>query len=1133
MATKFTHINQLLQQELTIENSKELASSILGLMGITTPNFIYTQNSLRKIIDTSKKGIFEDDKDFADFKAAYDITSNHYNVNIKHQQIILPRLFVIKQYSRSNIIWLNKLGINFEDEPLLNGYHPLGLDFIACQNRFLVVISNQDNLRILELNHGEELNSTQTEILSAWQNLFTEESNKKLLHNRLWDSLNLESVNKKFYIDIIQNFANLKQHLLENNIFDNNQSVIFTNRLIGRLLFCYFLIKKGFIPSDYLDMNTLSDNEYYNSKLSQLFFAVLNTPVSDRMHEDKSTPYLNGGLFEHKDTDIEKVSFPNNYFGSLFAVFRKYNWTVDESLSNFEVMAIDPEMLGRIFENLLAEINIENDGSSESARKAKGAFYTPRVIVDYMCKESLRQYLLTNSEEHVHNIINRLLDESIGYLTDQKKNWADDIKPYKEHLTSLLDKITVFDPACGSGAFPMGMLQLILNTFERLGDKQNTSKRKAKIIENSIFGADIEPNAIEIARLRAWLSIVVDEVKDKIEPLPNLDFKFVCCNSLIKLETKGQSNLVDNIGLIGDLQNLQHDYFNARSYKKKQELRQKYHDLLEKSRSQDSLFGKSKYLEQIESYHPFDSANVCQFYDNQFMFGISDGFDVVIGNPPYVKEYTNKGAFTQLYDSKYYQGKMDLWYFFACIGIDVLKVNGCQCFIAPNNWMTNTGASIMRNKIIQESNIQKLIDFGNFKVFESASIQTMIYLLSKNSQPSNYNLNYSYLLHDRLNRAEIDKFLQGSLKEGLFLKYLVNLERQNFINKSITFVPENISKIISKINNLNLTSLLQNEVATGIDVHQDFINKESLKTLGREFNLGDGIFILSSEELTNIKISELEFKGLIRPYYTPKELKKYSATKENKYWIIYTDSKFKDPTCMDKYPMIKQHLDKFVNVITSDNKPYGLHRARNEDFFTGEKIISLRKCIEPTFTYTDFPCYVSQTYFIIKTNRFNLKFLTLLLNSKLIKFWLKYQGKMQGNNFQIDKEPLLNIPLIETNNIEYIKLFENLYLYLVYINANEKDIVSNLKNELLIKFIEDIINSLIYELYFKHDFEANKLFLMDELIKIVLTLDKNDLNIAISDFYKTVNFDNESIKNTLKLMTVRMESILMPIVIGK
>ncbi len=1130
MAINFNQINELLRQDFTIENSKELANHILLLMGINTPNHIYTQNSLRKITDTTKKSMFVDDPQFADFKAAYDITSSHYDVNIKHKQLILPRLFVIKQYSRSNIIWLNKLGINYEDEPLLNGFYPLGLDFVACQNRFLVVVSNQDNLRVLELNQGEELNSTQIEILSNWQNLFAEETNKKLLHGKLWDSLNLESVNKKFYIDIIQSFANLKQHLIENKQFDNNQAVIFTNRLIGRLLFCYFLIKKGVIPAGYLELDQQNDNDYYHNKLSQLFFAVLNTPINERSHDDRSTPYLNGGLFERKDTDIDNVTFPNNYFNNLFAIFRKYNWTVDESLSNYEVMAIDPEMLGRIFENLLAEINVDNDGSSESARKAKGAFYTPRVIVDYMCKESLRQYLQTNSQEHSYTIINRLLDDSIGYLTDQKKNWTDDIKPYKEHLVNLLDKITVFDPACGSGAFPMGMLQLILHTYERLGDKLKPNHRKIKIIENSIFGADIEPNAIEIARLRAWLSIIVDEDKQAIEPLPNLDFKFVCCNSLIKLERQGQSNLADNIGTVEKLQELQHTYFRARAYKTKQDIRQNYHDLIEQSRSQNSLFGKSEYLEQIESYHPFDTKNICQFYDNQFMFGIQDGFDVVIGNPPYIKEYTNKDSFTKLKDSTYYQGKMDLWYFFACIGLDILKQNGCQCFIAPNNWTTNTGASIMRNKLIQESVIHNLIDFGNFKVFESASIQTMIYLLSKNNQPQNYSLEYSYLLHDKLNRAEIGNFLNGAIEKSFCLNYAVTLERKLFMNKPITFVSQEISNIITRINHSDCIRLQPNEIATGIDVHQDFVNKQSLEVLGNDFSIGDGIFVISDDELQKLNLPDFEFNELIRPYYTTQELKKYHADKEHKYWLIYTDSTFKAPKSMDSFPALKNHLDKFHAVITSDNKPYGLHRARNEDFFKGEKIISLRKCTEPTFTYTDFPCYVSQTYFVIKTDRINLKYLTLLLNSKLIKFWLKYQGKMQGNNFQIDKEPLLNIPIVNISHPEWIKVFEILYSYIEYILGNNEQVLPNLKNDLLIKFIEDLVNAAIYEIYFKSEFAAHGLSILDELYKLIVSFDKNDLDSAIYNLYKTINIDHDLIRNMLKLMTIRLESILMPII---
>ena len=169
---------------------------------------------------------------------------------------------------------------------------------------------------------------------------------------------------------------------------------------------------------------------------------------------------------------------------------------------------------------------------------------------------------------------------------------------------------------------------------------------------------------------------------------------------------------------------------------------------------------------------------------------------------------------------------------------------------------------------------------------------------------------------------------------------------------------------------------------------------------------GKGIFNLSDEEYKELELSTEEQK-LIKPFYTSTELHRYYADEKNKLWVIYTDSKFKNKAKMKPYPKIKAHLDRFSAVITSDNKPYGLHRARCEDFFKGEKILSLRKTIAPCFTYTDFDCYVSQSYNVIKTSRFNLKSLVAILNSSVIRFWLRYKGKMQGNNFQVDKEPLL------------------------------------------------------------------------------------------------------------------------------
>ena len=159
-----------------------------------------------------------------------------------------------------------------------------------------------------------------------------------------------------------------------------------------------------------------------------------------------------------------------------------------------------------------------------------------------------------------------------------------------------------------------------------------------------------------------------------------------------------------------------------------------------------------------------------------------------------------------------------------------------------------------------------------------------------------------------------------------------------------------------------------------------------------------------------------EEKKLVKPFYTTTELHRFYGTNKNRLWVIYTDSSFNNAEKIEPYPNLKEHLDKFQEVITSSNKPYGLHRAREEKFFNGEKIISLRKCARPTFTFTDFDCYVSQTYFSIQTERLNQRYLTGLLNSNLISFWLKYQGKMQGDLYQVDKEPLMNLPIINPTN---------------------------------------------------------------------------------------------------------------------
>jgi len=237
------------------------------------------------------------------------------------------------------------------------------------------------------------------------------------------------------------------------------------------------------------------------------------------------------------------------------------------------------------------------------------------------------------------------------------------------------------------------------------------------------------------------------------------------------------------------------------------------------------------------------------------------------------------------------------------------------------------------------------------------------------------------------------------------------INREDFTNQLLIFNNPQTEIVLKKIEKVENFKLQSNEVAQGIVPPQDAINKKALSILGDEFSIGDGIFVLNNDELQSMSLFDEE-KKLIKPYFTSSELLQYYGLQHNKYWIIYTSSEFKNPEKLSEYPNIRNHLDKFVKVITSANKPYGLHRARNEKFFQGEKITSLRKCSDrPCFTYTDFDCYVSQTFFVIKTEKINQKFLTGFLNSSICAFWLKNKGKMQGNNYQIDKEPLMNIPI--------------------------------------------------------------------------------------------------------------------------
>jgi len=349
----------------------------------------------------------------------------------------------------------------------------------------------------------------------------------------------------------------------------------------------------------------------------------------------------------------------------------------------------------------------------------------------------------------------------------------------------------------------------------------------------------------------------------------------------------------------------------------------------------------------------------------------------------------------------------------------------------------------------------------------------MIFILQKEKHSKTYNLIYNKIIDKKATPSLLSEVIKTK-KDNSVLTQTKTSVNPKALDQLISFNDSKITAILNKIKTNANYYLNDKEVGTGIDVHQDFVTEEHLKTLkSNHVSKGDGIFNLSDKEKKSFTFNAEE-KKIIKPFYTTNELLRYYGNSKNTLWVIYSDKNVRQN--INNYPNIKKHLDKFSSIITSDFGPYGLHRARDQKFFEGEKIISLRKTKIQTFTYTDYPCYVSQTYFVIKPTGINLKYLTALLNSQLIYFWLYNKGKKQGDQLQIDKEPLLEIPLVIPNDKKKELQLCNYFDSISDLVAESKDTKDAKENETLnskIKSIEHKINDIVYELYNLSDEDIN------------------------------------------------------------
>lgn len=646
-------------------------------------------------------------------------------------------------------------------------------------------------------------------------------------------------------------------------------------RLITRIMFVWFIKQKSLVPETIFkteELKQLLTNfdplskdsaNYYNAILQNLFFATLNKPINERefaslgsFQEQKEhygiktffrdakegswfkkskeeviqlfngVPFLNGGLFECLDKENadgkiyyydgfsrvagrqKRAFLPNCLFfdpqKGLIPLLDKYNFTVEENTPSDVEVALDPELLGKVFENLLGAFNPE---TKETARKQSGSFYTPREIVNYMVDESMIAYLTNACSDIDVEIVRRLFSQDT--LPDELKQSPEKSK----RLAIAIKAAKMLDPACGSGAFPMGMLNRMLDIVQKLENNSSNYETKLYLIEHCIYGIDIQTIAVQITKLRFFISLICEQTPTKdvatnygIIALPNLETKFVAANTLIGLIKKpAQGNLFeDPTGEIEKtklaLNDIRHKHFSATNAHQKKEyrkhdaiLREKLAKLLE----ENGDFAPEDAL-QLSTWYPYDQNTSSKFFDTEWMFGIKGGFDMVVGNPPYVdsehmvvSDLENRELYAKNYTSTI--GNWDLFVPFIEIGI---KLGSILSLIIPNKLISQDYAIKIRQLILEKQLIE-IRDYSRQNVFPIADVYPVTILLKncKICDSSNVKITtmksieivekINILQNEMLKNYPWDLFFLNHELSSIFIKLLNNkIQFKDFLNFS-------------------------------------------------------------------------------------------------------------------------------------------------------------------------------------------------------------------------------------------------------------------------------------------------------------------------------------------------------------
>ena len=854
-------------------------------------------------------------------------------------------------------------------------------------------------------------------------------------------------------------------------------------RLITRIMFVWFIKQKDLVPNKIFDVDFLNTilkdfdpdsavvGNYYNAILQNLFFGTLNRAIEDEqgnkrkfatsvkkdiktlyryaemftISEDEviklfsEVPFLNGGLFEclDKTKTIDGVEQAYNYDGfsrndkkfadgryrnraivpnilffepekGLISILSRYNFTIEENSPEEQQVALDPELLGKVFENLLGAYNPE---TKETARNQSGSFYTPREIVNYMVDESLISYL--GNTAFVRSLF------SPEFVYDKTKE-----TDYKT-IADKLKSIKILDPACGSGAFPMGLLNRMTDILCRITPDENIYEMKLAIIENCIYGSDIQSIAAQITKLRFFISLICNCEKDATKPnfgiptLPNLETKFVAANSLIAKKKQDSHNLFENPEIEPtkqELTEIRHEHFSAKTAYRKSTLREKDKQLREKLAkllAEDNDFAPED-AKQLAAWNPYDQNEVAAFFDPAWMFGVNDGFDIVIGNPPYIQLQNNGGELAQLYASsnyKTYARTGDIYCLFYERGYQLLKPNGHLCYITSNKWLRAGYGEKTREFFAKNTNPMLLIDFAGVKIFESATVDTNILLFAK------------------------------AANEHKTLCAVTNKQNKDSVKNLSVFVQQSGSVcefansdswvILSPIEQ----SIKRKIEAVGIPLKDWDINIYRGVLTGY-----NEAFIISTEKRGEILANCLtedertRTAELIRPILRGRDIKRYGYNWAGLYLIATFPSRHYD---IEKYPAVKNYLLGFgmerleqtgKSHIVNGKKIKARKKTNNKWFETQDSISYWEDFSKPKIMYPNMtkyiPFYFDEKNFLQNDKSFmitgkHIAYLTAFLNSSIFKFcFLDKFPELQGGTRELRKIFFDKIPVLKVSDKE-------------------------------------------------------------------------------------------------------------------